>query len=207
MSRMKIGLKSLYSSKLGKLLPALIIAGLVASASAAVFVNYYATGTATASTNNITLVAGGDSSASCTGVTPCAHVAVSSAGDSATINLNLGIEGSATPQPQTFFTDVLQVDNAGSTGRNVTTYISSATQSGTFYGSLTVYYCTSNPGHSDPATVSGCTGSSITSDVSSPVTVASGVSLPAASKGYIALAGWASSASSSLSFSIQFQWA
>ena len=207
MSRTKNGLKALYGSKLGKILPVLIIAGLVATASASIFVNYYASGTATASTNDITLVAGTDSSASCTGVTPCVHVTVTG-GDSATIALNLGVDSSASPQPQTYFTEVLQIHNGGTTARNVTTYISSATQTGTFFGSLTVYYCTTNPGHSDPSTVAGCSGSTTTGNVSSPVTVASGESLPASGgDGFIALVGWAATASTSLNFNLQFQWA
>ena len=206
MASVKSAIKSLYGSKLGKLLPVIAIAVLVSTASAAVYVNYYATGTATAQTNNVSLLVGGDSVPSCTGITPCVSVTVTG-GDYASIALNLGIESSHATQPQTYFTDVLQVSNAGSSARNVTTIITSATQSGTFYGSLTVYYCTTSPAHSDPATVAGCTGHAITADIASPVTVANGISLPASSKGYIALVGWASAASSSLTFNLQFQWA
>ena len=207
MASAKSAIKALYGSKLGKILPILIVAGLVATASASVFVNYYASGTATASTNNVTLVAGGDSSASCTGAVPCVHVAVASPGDYATITMNIGNESTHSPQPQTYFTNVLQIHNAGTTGRNVTTYISSATETGTFYGSLTIYYCTSNPGHNLPSATYGCTSNSVTSNISSPVTVASGVSLPASGTGYVAISGWAISASSSLAFDLQFQWA
>ena len=207
MASVKSGVKALYGSKFGKILPVLIIAGLVATASASVFVNYYASGTVTASTNNVTLVAGGDSSSSCTGVVPCVHVAIASPGDYATISMNLGNESTNSPQPQSYFTDVLQVHNAGTTARSVTTMISSATETGTFYGSLAVYYCTSNPGANIPSATYGCTSSAITSNVSSPVTVASGVSLPASGTGYVAISGWAISASSSLAFDLQFQWA
>lgn len=208
MSRMKSGLKALYGSKLGKLLPVIAIAALVSTASAAIFVNYYASGTATAQTNNVTLVVGGDSVASCTGVTPCVHVTVTG-GDYATIAANLGIEtnNSPNPQPQTYFTNVLQLNNAGASARNVTTIITSATETGTFYGSLTVYICTDNPGHNDPASDANCTGSSITSNISSPVTIASGTALAATSKDFVALVGWAAASSSSLTFNLQFQWA
>lgn len=210
MSNVKKGLKSLYGSKLGKLLPVMVIAALVATASADVFVNYYAQGTATASSSNITLVVPPDSVSSCTGVNPCVSVSTSGNGY-ATMAVNLGVESSNTPQPQTYFTDALQVSNAGTTARNVTTYITTATESASpaFYGSLTVYYCTTNPGHSDPASVAGCTGQAITGDITSasPVTVASGVSLPASSTGYIALVGWAANSGSTLTFDLQFEWA
>lgn len=193
-----------------KLLPVFLIAALVATASADVFVNYYANGTATASSSNITLVVPPDSASSCTGVNPCINV-VTSGNGYATINVNLGVESSNSPQPQTYFTDALQINNAGTSARNVTTIITTATQSASpvFYGSLTVYYCTTNPGHNDPAAVAGCTGAVITSDITSasPTTVATGVSLPASSTGYIALVGWAANSGSSLTFDLQFQWA
>jgi hypothetical protein len=205
MSTMKNGLKALYGSKLGKILPVLVIAGLVATASAAVFVNYYATGAVTAQSNDVSLVVGADNSASCTGVTPCAHV--TSAGDFATIALNLGNESSNSPQPQTFFTDVLQVHYSGATSRTVSVNITSATETGTFYGSLTVYYCTqatSNPAN-DPT---HCTGTAITSNISSSTAVVTGKTLSSGgSDGYVAIVGWAATSGSSLSFDLQFQWA
>ena len=207
MSSLKKGLKALYASKLGKLLPVLVIAGMIATASASVFVLYYAQGTATAQTNDVSLVVGGDDHGSACGtITPCVHSTLSTSADFATINLNLGVESSNSPQPQTYFTDVIELNNAGSTSRTVTTSISSATESGTFYGSLTIYYCTATT--SNPVGDSNCTtNGAITSNISSLTTVASAQTLAASGTAYIALVGWASATSSSLSFNLQFQWA
>ncbi len=207
MASVKKAIKALYGSKLGKILPVLIIAGLVTTASASVFVIYYGSGTATAQTNNVSLVVGGDDHGSACGtITPCVHTTLSGSADSAAISLNLGIESSGVPQPQTYFTDVLELNNAGSTSRTVTTSITSATQSGTFYGSLTIYYCTAAT--TNPVGDANCTtNGAITSDISSTTTVASGKTLAASGTGYIAIVGWASAAASSESFDLQCQWA
>ena len=205
MSSLKNGLKSLYGSKLGKIIPVLVIAGLVATASAAVFVNYYATGTATAHNNDIRLKIGADNTATCGTTTPCAHITTT--GDFATIALNIGNGSSHTPQPETVFTDVLNVTNTGASSRTVNVYVTSATQSGSFYGSLTVFYCTAIS--TDPTTDSAnCgTGYTITGDVSASQAVATAKSLASSGTGYIALAGWALTSGSSLNFNLQIQWA
>ena len=206
---MKDGLKALYGSKAGKILPVLIIAGLVASASASIFVNYYATGTATARTNDVKLALGPDDyGSSCGTITPCVHSTISPSGDSATMSVNLGLDNSSSPQPQTYFTEALVINNTGTVGRNVTTIITSATETGLFFGSMTVYYCTTNPAHADPATVGGCTGHTFTANIGSPVTIVSGASLASnGGAGFIALVGWANAATSTLTFHLQFMWA
>ncbi|HKT21379.1 MAG TPA: hypothetical protein VJR06_01970, partial [Nitrososphaerales archaeon] len=84
MSSIKSGLKALYGSKLGKLLPVLVVAGLVATASATVFVVYYGSATASAQSNDVVLAVGGDSQATCT-VYPCGTTTLSSTNDVATV--------------------------------------------------------------------------------------------------------------------------
>jgi hypothetical protein len=210
LSKTKNGLKSLYGSKLGKILPVLVIAGLVASASASVFVNYYASGTATAQNNNLSLVAGTDaSSTSCGTTTPCVNVAIPPQKDYAAITLNLGVESSQTPQPETYFTNVTVIHNAGTTTRTVNVNVTSATESSSFFGSLTVYYCSVQS--NTPGSSSNCHGLTMTSDVTSSTSVASAQSLAAGGNGYIELVGYAGSSAtagtSTLNFDLQFQWA
>jgi hypothetical protein len=201
-------LKALYGSKLGKILPVLLIAGMVATASASIFVQYYAVGTVTAQTNSVQLISSpDDNGGSCGTNTPCFTATIAGAGDYASIAMNLGVESTQTPQPKTVFTDVLEINNTGTTSRTVTTTLTSATETGSFYGSLTIYYCTAAT--SNPVGDGNCiTNGAITSDVSSPTPIAISQTLAAnGGLAYIAIVGWAAGTSTSLSFNLQFQWA
>lgn len=210
MASVKSAIKSLYGSKLGKILPILVVAGLVATASASIFVNYYGSATVTAQNNDVSFVLGGDNTVGGCTNTPCVSTALNTPPDFATISMNLGIESTASPQPSTTFTDPLQLHNAGSAARSVTITITSATPSTNFYGSVSVYYCTVQS--TTPATdVTHCTGSTMTTGFTAPGTVASGVSLAAAGSGYIEFVGYAGSSAvagtDTLAFNLQVQWA
>lgn len=207
MSSTKSGLKSLYSSKLGKLIPVFIIAGLVATASAAVFVNYYAAGTATVGTNDVVLAAGTDSS-TCTTNFPCIQVTPSSLGDYATVAMNLGSDTAQTPQPQSFFTDAMTVTNSGPNSRTINSITISgiSSTSASDFGSITVYYCATQT--NTPST--GCTGSFTFSSTTGGSVTNLPVSLGSGATQYIEFSGYAgasATAGDSISFNVQIQWA
>jgi len=208
MSSLKKGLKALYGSKLGKILPVLIIAGLVATASAAVFVNYYGTATATVGNNDISLAAGTDSTA-CTTNFPCITVTPSSPiADTATIAMNLGKDtGPVSPQPETYFTDAMHIANSGGASRTIKsiTISSIVATAPADFGSITVYYCATQTN-----TPASCAGSfAITSTAGGTV---SGLPLSIAASGtaYIEFVGYAGSgatATDTIAFNVQIQWA
>jgi hypothetical protein len=211
MSSMKNGLKALYGSKLGKLLPVLVVAGLVATASATVFVVYYGSATASAQSNDVVLAVGPDSQASCT-VYPCGTATLSSTSDVATVSLSLGQSATGSPQPQTYYTDLLQINNPSANSHNIMSIqVGSIVDTGVL-GSVTVYYCPAT----DPTTLAAistdCPDSyTFTSTTPGPLTgFSSPVALNAGATGYFVIAGYASSTATvgnTVSFQIQIQWA
>jgi hypothetical protein len=204
-------LLGLLHSKFGKLLPVLLIAGLTATASAAVFVMYYGNATATVQTADVSLVAGSDAPGSSCSTNPCASATIASTGDFATIGISLYASATNTPQPATYYTDLLRVHNGAS---SVSHAINSVTISNIVgasnLGSITIYYCSTQT--NTPATSSSCDSFSITSSTGGslsgnsvlPATLAHGAS------GYIeAVVSAASTAtvSSTVTFQIAISWA
>ncbi len=186
-------LRAIFSSKLGKLIPILVIAGLVAAASSTVFTLYYGNATATVKTPDVTLVAGPDASGSCTAY-PCATVAIASTNDFATIGLSFFPSVSNSPQPATYYTNLLQVHNGGATAHTINSVtIGSVTDSLSSLGSITVYYCSAQT--NTPATSANCdsfaitstTGGSLSGHSILPQTLAAGVTA------YIEIVAYASS--------------
>lgn len=210
MSSMKSGLKKLYGSKFGKLLPALLIAALVATASAAVFVNYYGSATVTAQTNNLLFATGPDNHGSACGtLTPCIETTLSTPADTATIAMNLGIDSSGTPQSNTTITNALHITNGGSATRTLNVTITSATPSTNFYGEVAVYYCTALS--NTPWTSANCHGATMKTGFTAPATVASLQTLASSASGYVEFVGYAGAGATpgtdNLQFTLQFQWA
>ena len=212
MSSVRKGLKSLYRSKLGKLLPVLLIAAIIATASASVFVLYYGSVTATVKTYDVTLVAGTDASASCSAVPlPCATVGLSSTNDFATITMTFAKSATNTPQPATYYTNLLQVHNGGTLAHTVQAVsVNTIAQSGTDLGSITVYYCTAQT--NTPATSSSCASFAITSTTGGSLSGNSilPASLAASGTGYIetvAYAATTATAGNTVTFQLQIQWA
>jgi len=79
-------LTALFHSKFGKLIPVLLIAGMMTTASATVFTYYYGATTATVQTADVQLVAGSDNVGGT--VYPTATVTVAGTKDSATIGIS-----------------------------------------------------------------------------------------------------------------------
>ena len=211
MSSLKNGLKALYGSKLGKIIPVLVIAGLVATASASVFVIYYGSATASVGSNDLALYAGTDSTA-CTTNFPCINVSPSTTNDFVTISLNLGKSAVDSPQPLSYFTNATVIKNTAASASHTITSIT--VQAGTDsnaadLGQINVYYCSTQT--NTPAT--SCTNSWTinSSNLSTGGAVFSGSdSLAAGTTRYIEFTGFTGATATNgdtINFNLQIQWA
>ena len=203
-------LLGLLHSKFGKILPVLLIAGLTATASATVFVMYYGNATATVQTADVSLVAGADAPGSSCSAYPCASATIASTGDFATIGISLYASATNSPQPATYYTNLLQVHNgAASASHTINSVAISGITGASNLGSIAIYYCSIQT--NTPATSSSCasfaitssTGGSLSGNSILPATLAHGAN------GYIeAIASAASNASvsSTVTFAIAISW-
>ncbi len=202
----KNALKALLGTRAGKLIPVLIITAMMGTASASVFTMYYGGATATVQAADMQLIAGADNIGGST--YPTATVTVSSTKDYATIGISLFASATNTPQPATYFTDLLEVkNNAGTASHTISQVsISSISDPSSILGKITVYYCTSqtndpannNVGHYD---ITSTTGGDILS---------SGQTITAGTINYIEIVAYAKStatAGQAITFNISFQWA
>jgi len=200
---------ALLHSRWGKLLPVLIIAGLTATASATVFVMYYGGATATVRSPDLALVAGPDASGSCTKY-PCATVSIASTKDFATVGISFFPSATNSPQPASYFTNLLQVNNGGTSSHTINSItISNIAGTTADLGSISVYYCSAQT--DTPASSSSCDSFAITS--SSGGSLSGHSVLPATlthgASGYIETVAYAASTatSSSVTFQIAISWA
>ncbi len=204
-------LGGLLHSRWAKLLSIVLISGMVATASATVYVFYYGNGTATVQTSDMRLAPGTDASASCTAY-PCATVTVSSTKDIATIGLSFFPATTDTPTPATYYTNITTIQNHGAGSHTIQSVkVFNIVDSSSSLGSITVYYCTTQTEFNPAGTLvtpSNCPGSfSITSSTGG--TVVSSQTLAAGAKGYVEIVAYAKStatAGSAVTFSIAFQW-
>jgi hypothetical protein len=205
--------KALFNSKAGKLLPVLLIALLVGSASSTVYVYYIANTTATPQTAKVVLRPGGDLSSSCS-TYPCASYTAPSTSDYEAVTLSFFPSATSAVQPATYYTNFTTIQNheatASHTLNKVEIYnIGGATAAN--LGKITVYYCTIqtdfNPDGS-LVTPGNCPGSySIVAGSSGTQVLVSGASLAAGAKGYIEVAAYAATPiGGSVTFDIAFQW-
>ena len=211
MSKLKSGLKALYGSKAGKILPVLIIAGLVATASASVFVAYYGAATATVQSNDVILQVGSDSVPSCT-VYPCGTTTLSTTNDLATISLSFAPSAGGVAQPQSYYTDLLQIHNGAATNSHsiIAIQVANIVDSSSTLGGVSVYYCPST----DPATLAAiatdCPNSfSFTTTSGGSLAGTFPQPLTAGSTGYFVFSAYAKGTATvgqSLTFQIEIQW-
>lgn len=199
-----------------KVLVFLLLVGLIASASASIYVFFYSGMTATIRAPDISLAAGPDASGSCT-VYPCATVTISATSDTATVSLSMFKANSGfSPSPATYYSNLVQVKNGNPSVSHsimsVQIYNIAATSLND-YGSITVYYCTTQTEFSpagSPITPADCVGSfAITSSTGGSVSGSFPVSIPASGTQYIevvAYAGSSGSISDTITFNIALQW-
>jgi hypothetical protein len=198
----------LFHSKYGKLVPILLLSAMVITATAAVFELFFVNTTATVRSNDISLVAGSDASGSCT-VYPCATVSISGTNDYATVSLSFAKSAANNPQPSTYYTDLVEVHDAANshTVSSVSVISPITATSGSDFGKITVYYCTSQT--NDPAT--NCPNKVDITSTSGTGTVFTGTdTLSSGNTRYIEIIAYAGSGATNgdaVSFNIQVQWA
>lgn len=202
----KSTLSALLHTKAAKLIPILVITGLMATASASVFVYYYGSTTATVRAADIMLYAGSDSTSSPT-VYPAATVTPSSTNDYVTITISLFRSATNSPQPATYFTNLTVIRNNANSHSISLVSISDISTTGSPFGKISVYYRSSQ--NDDPTSVSGLIGSQ---DITSTTggNVYSGTdSLSADNRRFIeiiAYAGLTASTGDTISLRVNIQW-
>ena len=204
---------SLAHTRLGKIALVFIIVGLTASASAAVFEMYYGTATATVQNPDIVLVKGSDVSSTCN-VYPCATATLSSTKDSATLGISLFKSATNTPQPATYYTNLLEINNSGTSSHTINSVsVTGVTQTGTDFGSISVYLCATSLDVSVSTNAATCAQVTFTTtaggSLSSGSTVTFPYTLTAGSTAYIEVAGYANpnaAVSDTIQFHIGISW-
>ncbi len=202
-------ISALLNSKLGKLLPVLLIAALTVTASATVFVLYYGSATATVRAPDVVLVAGTDISGSCTAY-PCATATIASTKDFETVGVSFFPSATNSPQPASYFTNLTTVYNGGSVSHTINSItISNIGGTTADLGSITVYYCSTQT--NTPAASSSCDSFAITSTTGGSLSGHSVLpaTLAASHTGYMEVVAYAASGasvSSSVTFQISISW-
>lgn len=205
-------LRSASPSRVSKAILVLFLLGVAAAASATVYAFFYANTTGTVRAPDITLAAGGDSSASCT-VYPCANVTISGTSDTATVTLSLfKADATFTPPPSTYYTDLVEIRDAANAHHITLVTVTGVTStSPSDFGKVVVYYCTTQCSFDSTGAVSGGTlaGSySITSATDGNVFSGS-QSIAASGTQYIeivAYGGGSGSVGDTISFKVAVQW-
>lgn len=207
--------RQFFHSKTGKIIPILLIALLIGTASSTVYQYYTGSATLSVQTPDLILRAGTDSTASCT-TYPCATVTISSTNDFATIALSFFPSATNTPQPASYYSNLTTIQNhrtggATHTIRDIQAKISSGAAN---FGGMTIYYCSTQTEFNPDGTLvtpGNCPGSvSLTSSssgwVSSSVFSAS-LANGLHSMGYIEVFTWgATTATGSTVVQLGIQW-
>ena len=210
----KRNLKRLYASRLGKVLLAVFLVGMVATAGASVFVFNYVSGTANVQTPDVQMAVGGDSSATCSSY-PCVQESVTSTHDVLTASMSFfPAATTSSPVPATYYSNFAHITNVATSGSHTILSVQVLNVKGTTadLGSITVYYCTTQTGFNasgDLVTPGDCLGSfSIVSSSGGSVFTGS-QSIAAGAVQYIEVAAYAASgavAGTYVTFQIAVQW-
>jgi hypothetical protein len=160
---------------------------MVSSASAAKFPLSFNS----SSTEGLSIVPGNDTLTSLCVAYPCASLEWRSKND-IEISLSLFRAQVSASQPQTYYTDLVRIENSGNTNQNVDSVFVRVTSGASFLGGLTVFYC-SLPSR-DPYGDSDCALSTVNDTVNSGHLLGNGIlpaSLGPGGIGYIGAAGFA----------------
>ncbi len=205
---MEFKLKSVLSApshkkiKILLALTALIV--LAGTVSAAVFTMFYSTGTAVVKTPDLQFVAGSDSGGTSF---PSASVTVASTKDFADVGFSLFPSTENTPQPATYYTDLLQIRNEGTADHTIESITISGITGATNLGSLTIFYYDTQT--DSPTTGTPIASTTLTSTSSGTITLLSGQTIDAGAIHYIEIVGYAAQdadADSTIGFTISVQW-
>jgi len=203
----------LFGSKYGKLIPILVLSAMMMTVSATVFAAYYIQNTGTVRGADVTLVTGPDVSGSCSAY-PCVTSTLSSTNDYATVSFSVFKSVTNSPQPNTYYTNLLQVHNGGSGSHSVITVEVTGPITSTRvadFGEIDVFYCITQ---TDAPTSSNCVEQAITSTASTGVLSGSFTfpqTIAAGANQYIEIIGHAGSGGTvvsgdTITFSIQVNW-
>jgi hypothetical protein len=194
------------SKRLKILVSAVTLALILGLAVATVFTMYYAQNTATVKTPDVRLGAGPDGSGGST--SPNASVSVSSTYDYATVAFTIFPSATNTPQPATYYTNLLNISNVGSSSHTIKAITVTALSGQSNLGNITIYYYATQT--DDPTAATAIGSASLTSGSSAPVSVFSGTqSIAASATQYIEVVGFAASgasADSTVTFTVSIQW-
>jgi hypothetical protein len=197
---------NLLKGKTKKLLPIVVMSLLVGLVSAAVFTMYYANFTATAKTPDVRLIAGLDNGA--TTAPPMATVSVASTYDFATIGFTMFPSASNTPQPQTYYTDLLNITNVGATNHTINSITLSSITGAANLGSITIYYYATQT--DDPVGGSPVGSVTLTSSSTGSYTLITNQGLAAGATNYIEIVAYAASTAtpdtSTVTFTTSINW-
>lgn len=189
-----------------KILLALVaISVLAGSATAAVFATLYTTSTATIKTPDIQLAAGPDSNTSTS--FPAATVTVASTYDYASLSFSIFPSATNTPQPATYYTNLLHIKNLGIANHTLNTITISGITGATNLGSLTVYLYATQTDSPQSGTPLGSV--TLTSTSTGTITLASNQLITTGSTLYVEVVGYASpsaSAGSTVGFQTSINW-
>jgi len=207
-------LDSLFHSKAGKLIPILLIALLIGSASSTVYVYYIGNATGTVKTPDMLLRAGTDSSA-CTTSWPCATVTPVSTNDYETISFSLFPSVASAVQPATYYSNLTTIQNHGTVAHSIKSVQLYNFANLANLGKIVVYYCTTQTEFNPDGTLvtpANCLGSATITSATVGAQSVSGAfpsALAASAKGYIEVVAYAlntASAGATVSFTLSFQW-
>jgi hypothetical protein len=195
--------------KLRILLPLFALFLIIGISSAAVFTMFYTTNTATVKSTDVQLAAGTDSTASPTEY-PAATVTVAATKDFATVAFSLFPSASNTPQPQTFYTDLLHIVNNSTNSHTIKSISISSITGASNLGNVTIYYYAAQT--DTPDTGTPIASISLTSSSTGTISLFSGTqTLPPTTNNinYIEIEGHASATAatgSTVTFTLSIQW-
>lgn len=156
------------------------------------------------SSENVSIVPGNDTIASNCLTFPCASLDARSK-DSIAVSIMLLRSKIGTPQPQTYYTDLVRIENSGNASHEVDSVFVQLTSGASSLGALTVFYCSAVP--KDPYDDSDCASFTLNDTNNSGTLIGRNVfpaSLDPGMAGYIGAAGFANSAAK-VSAQISFQ--
>ena len=208
-------LRHLFESKIAKIIPILLIILMIGAASSTIYVYYIVNNTATVQYTNVLLAAGPDASGSCSTTYPCATVTVGSTKDFATVTLSLFPSNTNSPQPATYYSNLLQIQNNGTVAHSIKAIQISGFAGVANLGNITVDYCTAqsefNPSGTLVTPASLGATYSITSSSSGTQSMSGTfpISLAASGTGYFEIVAYAlgtANSGSTITFQISIQW-
>ena len=203
---MKIFFSSTHRFRQPKIIIPLIALFLcIGLAAAAIFTMFSVSNTATVKTPDVRLVAGSDSSGGTT--YPSATVTVTSTYDYATVEFSLFPSVESSPQPATYYTDLLQINNAGTEGHTIKSITITSLNDQSNLGGITIYYCEAQ---TDTPQTGNLDSVALTSSSNAPVSLFTGTqSIAASATQYIEVVGYALSTAAvddTITFTVSIEW-